>query len=461
MIHRLRVDAVLAFALSLGAGAAHAQQPMSGMDMDAPASAASPKAAAQSMAMPSADMPGMDMSGMDMAHAMGGDLGAYPMTRDASGTAWQPDSSPMEGVMGRTHGWAVMADGYATLSYDDQGGPRGGDKTFVESMLMGMAQRPLEGGVLTLRAMGSLDPLMGASGYPLLLATGETANGKTALVDRQHPHDLVMELASVYQHPLVSDLHGFLYVGWPGEPAIGPATYMHRFSGEANPEAPIGHHWLDSTHITFGVVTGGLVWRDWKLETSWFKGREPNQYRYDFDHPRLDSWSARLSWNPTPDWSLQISRAHLKSPEQLTPDVDQDRTTASATYNRAYGAGRWWAGDWQTTFAFGQDRNSPGHTTDAYLLDTAASAGRHTLFFRAENDGKDELFDDQPVNPLSGRVFNVSEYTTGYFYTVPFHSVLAVDVGGLVTRYSLPTALNGTYGTDPTSFLLFTRVKLR
>ena len=412
----------------------------------------------QGMAMPQAGM--ANMAGMG-ASAMTGDLGAYPMSRDASGTSWQPDSSPMPGVYGEAAGWALMAHGYATLAYDDQGGPRGADKTFVESMLMGMAQHALDGGELTLRAMGSLDPLMGKTGYPLLLATGETANGRTELVDRQHPHDLVMELAGVYEHPIRKDVSGFLYVGWPGEPALGPATYMHRFAGEANPEAPIGHHWLDSTHITFGVVTGGVVWRDWKLESSWFKGREPNQDRYDFDHPRLDSWSVRLSWNPSPDWSLQLSRGHLKSPEQLDPDQDQDRTTASATYNRALKLGPRWSGNWQTTLAWGEDRDRPGNDTSALLIDSAASIGRHTVFTRAETVAKDELFDDQPTSPDFGRVFDVSEYTLGYYYTVPFARALGLDLGGLVTRYSLPSALNAAYGTDPTSFLLFTRVRVR
>ena len=449
-------------ATALVSGSQAAAQPMTGMTMPLTTPAVAPGTSTAPSSVPPAAMPAMDMSrmsGMAMG-SMTGDLGAYSATRDASGTSWQPDSSPMEGVMGDAYGWSLMAHGYATLDYDNQGGPRGDQKTFVESMFMGMAQRPLAGGTFTLRAMGSLDPLMGARGYPLLLGTGETADGKTELVDRQHPHDLAMELAGVYSHPIQREVNGFLYVGWPGEPAIGPVTYMHRFSGIVNPEAPIDHHWLDSTHITFGVVTGGLVWRDWKLESSWFKGREPNQFRYDFDHPRLDSWAVRLSWNPSPDWSLQVSRAHLKSPEQLDPAQDQDRTTASATYNKAYRFGVS-SGNWQTTFAWGRDADSPGITSDAYLLESAASLGRHTLFARAENVSKNELFADDPVSPLYGRVFNVSKYSMGYFYTLPFARVYGVDVGGLASRYSLPSALNATYGSDPTSFMLFTRVKLR
>jgi hypothetical protein len=433
-------------------------QAMPGMAMPAqtqPPSASSPASTTNSgMDMGSmADMPGMNMGGQAMA--MQGDLGAYPMTRDASGTSWQPDSSPMEGLMHDFGPWSAMLHGYATAVYDDQGGPRGGDKGFVESMLMGMAQRPLDGGVLTLRGMFSLDPFMGKGGYPLLLATGETADGRTALVDRQHPHDAVMELAGAYSHPIDKRSSAFLYVGWPGEPALGPVTFMHRFSGEANPEAPIDHHWLDSTHITFGVVTAGYVWGPVKLEASDFTGREPNQNRWDLDHPRFDSWSVRGTLNPTRNLSMQVSTGYLKSPEQLEPNVDQRRTTASATYNLPLKGG-----NWQSLLAWGRDQNLPGHTLDAYLAETAAAFGRHTLFGRAEWAQKDELFDDDPTNPLYRHVFDVAKLSVGYFYTLPTRWHVATDVGGLVSKYGLPSSLTPYYGSDPTSFMLFTRFKL-
>jgi hypothetical protein len=436
-------------------------------------SAATPSPGAPSA--PAAPMAGMDMSGahhdrtasdhsmagmkgmagMDMG-SMRGALANYSMMRDASGTAWQPDSSPMEGIHGQSGPWSTMLHGNLSVVYDNQGGPRGTSKTFSESMLMGMAQRPLDGGTLTLRAMGSLDPFMGKSGYPLLLQTGETANGKTELIDRQHPHDLFMELAGAYSHPLGEKLSGFVYVGYPGEPALGPATFMHRFSGMASPEAPIGHHWLDSTHITFGVLTGGVAYDRLKLEASSFTGREPDQHRFNFDRPKFDSWSVRATWNPTDDLSMQVSYGHLNSPEQLTPNVNQDRTTASATYNRPINGG-----NWQTTLAWGRDVNNPGRTTNAWLLDSAVSKGRHTIFGRAENVDKDELFDDQPTNPLYGRSFNVSKLSVGYYYTAPIASHLGVDVGGLVSKYALPSALNPTYGSNPTSFMLFARVKIQ
>ncbi len=123
------------------------------------------------------DMPGMKMD--DSQHMMSGGLGGYSMMRDSSGTSWQPDTTPMEGIEGSLDDWLTMAHGYANLIYDNQGGPRGGTKTFSNSMLMGMAQHALGRGQLTLHGMISLDPLMGKSGYPLLLQTGETANGTT------------------------------------------------------------------------------------------------------------------------------------------------------------------------------------------------------------------------------------------------------------------------------------------
>ena len=383
-----------------------------------------------------------------------GALGDYSMMRDASGTAWLPDSSVMEGIHGIAGDWATMLHGYASLIYDHQGGPRGADKTFSESMLMGMAQRMLGSGTLTLRGMVSLDPLMGKNGYPLLLQTGETADGVTPLIDRQHPHDLFMELAGIYSVPVASDASAFLYLGYPGEPALGPPAFMHRFSGMESPEAPISHHWLDSTHITYGVVTAGLAYRGWKLEGSIFNGREPDQQRWDFDPLRLDSASARASWNPNENLAFQVSYGFIKSPEQLEPDVNQHRVTASAIYNKKLEHG-----NWQTTLAWGQNNNQPGKTLNAYLLESAIGWYRHTIFARAENTEKDELF--AAGDPLQGRKFDVSKFSVGYIYDVPVGEHLSLGLGALGSLYGLPSALEPAYGSSPSSYMVFTRVKLR
>jgi hypothetical protein len=403
-----------------------------------------------------ADMPGVAMSGMAMPGMtmMDGQLAGYSMMRDGSGTSWQPDSTPMDGFGWKSGDWTGMTHGYANFVYDQQNGPRGADKDFSESMLMVMAQHAAGPGTLTLRSMLSLDPAMGADGYPLLLQTGETANGVTPLVDRQHPHNLFMELAGVYSVPTGPASSAFIYVGYPGEPALGPVTFMHRFSGMDDPAAPITHHWLDSTHITYGVVTTGVVYGQWKLEGSVFNGREPDQYRWGFDPPQLNSYSGRISYNPTADWALQVSYGDLHSPEQLTPNVNQQRLTASGTYNRNLPGG-----NWQTTLAWGHNHDQPGNSLDGVLLESAVSLGRHTLFGRVEQVQKDDLF--EAPSPFAGRLFRVAEASLGYVYDLPVARHLALGLGLQGTVNLVPQTIQIAYGDDPTGYMPFIRLKIR
>ncbi|MFY9822555.1 MAG: hypothetical protein WAM82_14315 [Thermoanaerobaculia bacterium] len=391
-----------------------------------------------------------DMPGMEHMHEMPGLLGPYGMSREASGTAWQPESTPHTGVYTMSNGWHLMVHGFADLVYDHQGGPRGDTKTFSENMLMGMATRELGAGRLGLRAMVSAEPAtIGREGYPLLLQTGETANGVTPLVDRQHPHDLFMELSATYSVPVSKAASVFLYAGLPGEPALGPATYMHRFSGMDNPEAPLSHHWLDSTHVTFGVATLGWIRNGVKLEGSVFTGREPDQNRNDIESPKMDSWSLRATWNPTPAWSFQVSRGHLHSPEQLEPEIDVDRTTASATLNRPLAAG-----NWQTTFAWGRNDRNPGRSTNSFLLESAVTLGdRNTLFGRVEQQQNDE------ITPL-GEVFDVGKLSLGYIWDGVRIDSFRGGLGVLGSVALIPQKLRGDYGDTPVSWMAFLRARI-
>ena len=390
------------------------------------------------------------------AHGMNAFLGSYGMTREGSGTSWVPDTTPHEGIHGRFGAWSTMAHAQFNLVYDRQGGPRGGEKTFVNGMVMAMAQRPLGEGTFGLRAMLSPDPFMGPSGYPLLLASGETADGRTHLIDRQHPHDLFMELAATYSRNISDTASFFLYAGLPGEPALGPPAFMHRTGGMDIPEAPITHHWLDSTHITFGVVTAGVVVDKWKLEASAFRGREPDQYRYDIEAPRLDSFSARLSWNPIRELSLQVSAGRLHSPEALEPLVDEDRVTASATYTQPFGDDNLWS----STFAWGRKILRPGETLDGFMLESALTLKKtYTLFLRAERVAQTELHHDEPA--LHGRVLPVHKVSFGGIYDFYRTEHVRAGVGALVSKYALPDELKPLYGSDPTSGMIFGRIKIQ
>src|SRR4051812_1232412 len=390
------------------------------------------------------------------ARPMSASYAPYAPTRESSGTSWQPEATPHEGLHARFGEWDTMTHGFANLIYDEQGGPRGDTKTFMTSMLMVMGNRPVgEAGTLGLRAMVSADPAFGKGGYPLLFQTGETGDGKTPLIDRQHPHDLFMELAASYSHRLSEQSSIFVYAGLPGEPALGPPAFMHRFSGEDNPEAPITHHWLDSTHITYGVVTLGYVLGEVKIEGSLFRGREPDQNRYDIETGKLDSASMRLSYNPTRNWAFQVSRGHIVSPEQLHPEDDVDRTTASAMFQYDFGDAKW-----QTTAAWGRNKPSDGNATDAWLLESSISlSNTHTFFARAERADKNELF--LPGDPRDHDTFTVGKLTGGYIYDFATDGHFKLGVGGLVSKYSLPSELDSTYGSNPTSFMVFARIKIR
>ena len=428
--------------------------------------AAAPGAAHQH---PPSAMPGHDMSEHDkpaekgvataehaMAHPKSA-FGPYAMSREGSGTSWQPDTTPMPG-MHRTEGdWSLMAHGYLNAVYDRQTGPRGDDKGFTSSMLMLMGNRPAGPGTLGLRAMLSLDPTQGKSGYPLLFQSGETADGSTHLVDRQHPHDLFMELSTSYSVPFGQDGSAFVYLGLPGEPALGPPAFMHRFSGMRNPEAPITHHWLDSTHITFGVATLGVSRGPFQLEGSWFNGREPDQFRWNIETRKFDSWSARLSYNPLPELAMQVSYGDLKSPEQLEPDVRVKRATASITYHLKTGADHW-----ATTLAWGRNKKSGPETKTSepgWLLEsTYAIRDKHTIFARAEQVDNSELFAEG--HPLHGESVRLRKLSLGYVYDFARTGPVAWGIGGVVGFLDGPSRIEPSYGSSPRSYMLFLQSRL-
>lgn len=403
---------------------------------------------------------GHDMGGMAMPapatpapatpepHGMTGALGAYPAAREASGTAWQPDASGHNGVHLMAGDWMLMAHANLNLTFDWQEGPRGGERLFASGMVMGMARREAGPGILQFRAMLSPDPLMGRRGYPLLLAAGETADGVTQLVDRQHPHDLFMELSASYSVPLGGSASAFFYAGLPGEPAFGPPAFMHRMAIADSPEAPITHHWLDSTHITFGVVTAGLILGRVKLEASRFNGREPDQHRWNIETGPLDSTALRLSWNPNSNLSLQASWAHLVSPEQLEPDETSNRWSASALWTRRFGADKWVS----ATLAWG---NRDG--AEALAAEAGVGLGLWTLYGRAEYAQNDEL---DPAAGHHGLRRNVGKLSLGAIRDVRVAPHLRLGLGAQVTQTFVPAAIEPLYAGDPQGAMAFIRVKI-
>jgi hypothetical protein len=338
--------------------------------------------------------------------------------------------------------------------YDYQGSRRGGGQAFSTNWLMAMAQHDFAGGEFGARLMMSAEPwTLGGQGYPLLLQSGEAYHGMP-LHDRQHPHDLFMEMAATYTHAITRDLAFEVYGGPVGEPALGPVAFPHRESAAADPFAPLGHHWMDSTHVSFGVVTAGIFTRYVKLEGSWFNGREPDENRWDFDFRRMDSFSTRLSVNPIRDLSMQVSYGYLKSPEQLEPHISVNRITASATFNRALASG----GNWATTAGWGRNIGSSGKPTDALLLESNLDLDTHNVVFgRAEYARK--TADDLDV-PLPGDVFNLGAISLGYLRNFQLANALSIAPGVMLTLNLVDGRVSGFYRSQtPVGVAAFVRLR--
>src|SRR5580658_6426541 len=375
-----------------------------------------------------------------------------PEPREASGTSWEPDTSTMYAVHEMLGDWMVMAHYNVFLSFDDQLGPRGGHQVDSQNWAMLMASRDWDGtDDLLFRGMFTLEPwTVTERGYPLLFQTGESYNGQP-LVDRQHPHDFFMELAARYRHAIDRATAVSLYIAPSGEPALGPPAFMHRQSAMDDPAAPITHHWMDSTHIAFGVATLGVSRGDFQLEGSWFNGREPNQHRWGIEAPHLDSYSGRLSWNPAPEWSSQVSYGYLASPEDLHPDQSEHRTTFSVMNTHPLKDGRVLA----TTVAWGQNIVA-GERSNGLLAESDWQASSlYTVFGRAEYVQKT----GEELNlPPAAAAFDVTQVTLGADRELLDGQKVQLALGAEVTGSWAPS-LAGVYGRHPLGYWIFLRLR--
>jgi hypothetical protein len=390
-------------------------------------------------------------------HEHGAGTSALFPEREISGTSWAPDTTPMVGAMARWRGWEVMAHGNAFAYFFYEPGDRhrtGGFSTHQFGSTnwgMGMARRRVGEGRIGLRAMLSLEPwTVPGCGYLSLLATGEMCEGDT-IHDRQHPHDLFMELAADYDRPLRGSLRWQVYGGLAGEPALGPPGFPHRLSAMFNPIGPIGHHSMDSTHITYGLVTAGVYDRRWKVEGSLFNGREPDENRADLDLAALDSFSGRLTFLPGDRLALQVSAGHLAEAEAAFPPQPRasiDRVTASATYHRELAA----QGFWATTLAYGFNTSLEVEaleefraSTHALMLETSATLrGRHTWFGRAEV--VDKPAHDLHAHEYPASIFTVAKIQVGYVRHFPARFGLTPGLGATASLSLVPAELESRYG---------------
>jgi hypothetical protein len=411
-----------------------------------------------------------NMPGMDQGSSQNADETQMSMpptsflqeitSHTSSGTSAEPDSTPAPMLMTMKGQWMLMFHANAFVADIQQASARGGDKWFSTNWLMPMAQRSLGKGVFTARAMLSLEPAtITDERYPLLFQQGETAYGRP-IADGQHPHNLFMEIAAMYDWRVSERTLVSLYAAPMGDPAIGPTAFPHRASAMENPVAPLGHHQEDSTHISDDVVTAGLTYRFVRIEASGFHGREPGENRWRVSQGAMDSWSMRGTIQPGRNWSGQYSYARIASPEALFPNENQERMTASAMYNRPLTDG-----NWANTFVWGRTRSlQDGSIFNSYLFES-------TVRFRAKNyawtriesaeRSNELLIGESPLPPgfLEESVGHVQAYTFGYSRDLDFVPDLASAAGVQVTTYGVPNTLQPIYGAHPFGVVMFVRLR--
>jgi hypothetical protein len=402
------------------------------------------------------NMPQMKMDMSMKAHS----LVEQTLHHGTSGTTAEPNSTPVPMLMTTIGKWNLMFHANGFINAEQQSGPRGYDKVFSTNWFMPMVQRELGAGTFTLRFMASLEPgTVTQRNYPLLFQQGETAFGKP-IVDGQHPHDFFMELAALYDLKVGTNSLLSFYFAPMGDPAMGPTAYPHRSSAEENPVAALGHHLEDSTHIADDVITVGFTHRALRVEASGFHGREPDEFRWDLDSGKIDSWSTRVTVNPAQNWSAQYSIAGLISPEALHPNEDIRRMTASVMYNRPFVHG-----NWASTLLWGRNLSLPTREVfNAYLAEsTIRFSERNYVWTRIENvDRTNELLLGKKPEPLGFNekfLARVQAYTVGYDRDIDLIPHLATAIGGQFTWYGVPNILKPLYGQNPVGGIVFIRFR--
>jgi len=369
----------------------------------------------------------------------------------ASGTAWLPDAARMPAYHASLGRWTLMVHGSVFLQHDRQLGTRADDQLGSVNWVMVMAGRPAAGGAVQVRAMVSAEPwTVTGRGYPQLLQVAEPYRGGI-VTDRQHPHELISELAVAYEHAIGSKVAGSLYAAPVGEPALGPVSYLHRPSAPYDPAAPLGHHTQDFTHTSFGVVTVGAFTRALRLEASAFNGAHPDDVRTNFDPVRLDSYSARVSCNPASQWSVAAWFGHVAATGGAHAHNALDRFGASVLHTR---------GAWSTAFVYGADRpTSAGHPLNTLLLESTLELDEANAAYGRAEYVRRTAADLALVGSVSREV-DIGAVSLGYERGLWRKLHVAVGLGARGTLNLVPEELRLFYGSrTPVGLMAYVQVR--
>ncbi len=383
-----------------------------------------------------------------------------PMNRNGSGTGWNPDKAPMYSYNIYTHKWLFMVHGDMFMRYNNQdaikAGPLHTEQYDVTNMFVitGQRQSGLDG-LLHFNAAFSSDILFAnTDALAQFYQDGDNWNNKRT-GNRQLPNNIFSELAVSYAWTYADKGDIFIYGGYPAEPALGPVSYLKRPSASFIATSPLTHRWTDGTEISYGVGTLGMRQGKFKIEGSSFTGRTPDKNNYDFNLPLFNSFSGRLSFNPSSRLALQISRGYIKSPDVYKPDRNITRTTASATYVRPIAPRQYFS----YSLIWGINEPTNGLPSNAALLEATLKIKRRTGYSRLEWAQKTAY--DLNLNPIgfnSKQQYNVSALTVGAALDLIYIKYFTIAGGAQVTGHLADNALNGTYGQYPLSGQLYLHI---
>ena len=195
-----------------------------------------------------------------------------------------------------------------------------------------------------------------------------------------------------------------------------------------------------------------------QLEGSWFNGREPDQFRWNIETRKFDSWSARLSLQPA---AGAVDAGQLRRSEE--PGAARAGGSGPANDGLDHLSAEAGAGHWATTLACGRNRKSGPETNTSepgWLLEsTYVIRDTHTFFARAEQveerravRAKDIRCTARPsasassrsatstTSPGPGRSTGASAAWSGFF--------------------DAPPRLDPYYGSSPRSYMVFLQGRL-
>ncbi len=371
-----------------------------------------------------------------------------PLSMEGSGTSWQPESSSMPFYIINSGGWSYYVRGSVFPRYTNQARRRGRSKFDAPNWFLGQAQTNVGlKSEISFRGILSFERITeGRNGYPLLLQTGSTIHYVPA-ADRQHPNDFISELSSTFSTSMSDKSTAFFYIGYPGEPAVGPPAFYLRQSSRYIPDAPIGLQWQDASRVSFGVITLGMTFNKFKIEGSVFNGNRPDENRYGFDKLKLNSYGGRFSYNPISNLALQLSAGKIK--DEFSPGLNLTRTTASVLYTARLNS----SASWASSFIWGENNINITGRQESFLSESNLNFRDFAVYARLEFVQK--TMGELGITENFNQKLWLGEFTAGLDKEFSISNSINFAIGFQGTLYGIPHELSAYYGNHPASYEVY------